>query len=192
MLRSEFAAGTDLGKEAHAVTAGGCLAADHAVNEMVVRRLGRPDCAAGFLLDGYPRTLPQAGFFDRFLSERGSPPVTVLHLNVPPAILADRISARRICPCCKRVYSLVHKPPQRPGHCDDDNAPLMQRADDRRESIRERLSGYIRQTDPVLRHYQSTNYFRIEGDRPADEVAAEIRGILEESLVRVRALRAQA
>jgi adenylate kinase len=192
MLRAEYAAGTELGKAAHAVTAGGCLAADNAVNEMMARRLSRADCAQSFLLDGYPRTLPQAGFFDDFLSRRGAPPITILHLNVPDEILARRISARRICPVCKRVYSLIHRPPTRAGICDADHAPLVQRVDDGREAIDQRLAGYVRQTDPVLQHYASSRYYRIEGNRPPDEVAAEIRDVLKESLAGVYAHRARA
>lgn len=186
MLRDEYAARTPLGIAANALIAGGHLAGDDLVNPMLVRRIARPDCGRGFLLDGYPRTVAQAAFLQETIAGRFPAPM-ILHLDVPLEALRDRLAARRQCPCCHRIYNLMHQPPRRPGVCDDDGAPLLQRSDDDREAIELRLRLYEMRTGPVLDYFARSlggriSNYRVDGDRPAEMVAADIRSILAQQL----------
>jgi adenylate kinase len=182
MLRAEIRAGTALGKAAQSIMAGGGLVGDDLVNEMLVQRVSKPDCGPGFLLDGYPRTVEQAEYLDRVLDDLKMPPAVVLHLDVPNDALIGRMSSRRQCPKCARVYNLLHQPPRVAGVCDDDATPLITRKDDREEVVRARLEMYDCLTRPVLAHYQHTDYFQIRGDRSPGYIFEEISGILEPRL----------
>ena len=136
MLRAEVEAGTPLGQQAQAILAEGQLVSDDIVNEMLVGRITKPDCRKGFLLDGYPRTVPQAEFLDNKLAELGFPPPTIFHLATPQSVLIERISSRRQCPQCGRIYNLLFKPPLKPGVCDNDGTKLVRRSDDSVEVVR--------------------------------------------------------
>lgn len=178
MLRAEVEEGTPLGKEARAVLAAGQLVSDEIVNEMLVHRITQPDCKNGFLLDGYPRTLPQAEFLDAKLAELGYPPPTVFHLATPQSVLIERISSRRQCPKCGRIYNLLFKPPLRPGVCDDDGTRLVRRSDDSVEVVRARLEAYERMTAPIMDHYADGDYHSISANRPPGEIFRDIEHIL--------------
>lgn len=180
MFRAEIEAGTDLGLAAQSIIAAGGLVGDGLVNDMLANRIGRPDCADGFLLDGYPRTLDQAGFLDPLLTMRGFPSPVVLHLDVPEDALVGRMTSRRQCPNCSRVYNLLHQPPQSPGVCDNDGAALITRKDDREEVFRERLRTYSELTHPVIAHYQDREYHVIRGDRSPAYIFEEITAIVEQ------------
>jgi adenylate kinase len=179
MLRAEIRAGTVLGEAAQSIMAGGGLVGDDLVNEMLVQRVRHPDCSGGFLLDGYPRTVEQAEYLDGVLTGLDAPPATVLHLDVPNDALIGRMSSRRQCPQCLRVYNLLHQPPRVAGICDDDSTPLITRKDDRKEVVEARLAMYDCQTRPVLAHYQHKDYFQIRGDRSPSYIFEEISSILE-------------
>jgi len=179
MLRAEIQAGTPLGTAAQSIMASGGLVGDDLVNEMLANRVSQPDCKAGFLLDGYPRTVEQAEFLDRLLCERGIPKPVILHLDVPMDALVGRMSSRRQCPTCKRIYNLLHQPPVQTGVCDDDGTLLITRKDDQEDVVRERLRTYDAVTRPVLAHYQDRNYHQIRGDRSPSYIFEEITGILE-------------
>jgi len=179
MLRAEIQAGTPLGNAARSIMASGGLVGDDLVNEMLARRVSQPDCSAGFLLDGYPRTVEQAEFLDRLLCARGLPKPIILHLDVPMDALVGRMSSRRQCPACKRIYNLLHQPPIQTGICDDDGTGLITRKDDQEDVVRERLRTYDAVTRPVLAHYQDRNYYQIRGDRSPSYIFEEITGILE-------------
>ena len=179
MFRAELQAGTPLGLAARSIMAKGGLVGDDIVNGMVTSRLAQPDCRGGFLLDGYPRTVPQAEFLDKLLKEKGFPPATVVHLDVPAAVLIPRLTARRQCPKCKTIYNLLHHPPAHDGICDLDGAALIQREDDREEVVRERLKAYDTATGPVTGHYAASgHYHRIDGALPPAEVFREIESLL--------------
>jgi adenylate kinase len=186
MLRAEIQAGTALGQAAQSIMAGGGLVGDDLVNEMLLQRVSKPDCSPGFLLDGYPRTVEQAEYLDRVLDDLKMPPAVVLHLDVPNDALVGRMSSRRQCPKCSRVYNLLHQPPRVAGLCDDDATPLITRKDDREEVVRARLEMYDCLTRPVLAHYQHTDYFQIRGDRSPGYIFEEISGILEPRLGNVQ------
>ncbi len=179
MLRAELDAGTPLGLEARAIVVAGGLVPDSMVNRMIRARTAQPDCAAGFLLDGYPRTVEQAEFLNRMLAERNQPPPVVIHLDVPADVLVGRMVSRRQCSQCGQMFNILSKPPKIEGRCDDDGAPLIARKDDREDVIRERLRTYKEVTRPVLAHYPSDRYFQISGDRSTAYIFEEITGILE-------------
>ncbi len=179
MLRAECEAGTPLGKIASEVLAKGHLVSDDLVNQMLIARLAKPDCRGGFLLDGYPRTVPQAVFLAAFLKELGFPPPTVIHLATPISVLVERISARRQCPKCGKIYNLLFQPPKRKGVCDLDGTSLIRRADDTVEIVRERLNSYEQLTAPVIAHYAGADYHRIPANRPPSEIYRDIEDILK-------------
>jgi adenylate kinase len=190
MLRTEYQAGTALGVAAYSVMSAGGLVGDDLVNQMLARRLEQPDCRNGALLDGYPRTLPQANFLDRLTAESGQGPITVLHLDVPAAVLIQRMAARRYCPTCQRTYNLLSNPPKFDTVCDVDGTPLIERKDDSEAVIAERLRGYEQVTNPIVAHYAGPNYHRIDGNRPPAEIEAEIEAILAPVMIRVGRRRA--
>jgi adenylate kinase len=178
MLRAEVEAGTPLGKEAAEILAAGQLVSDEIVNMMLINRLSQPDCKNGFLLDGYPRTVPQAIFLDGQLAKMGFPPPTIFHLATPTSVLVERIASRRQCPKCGRIYNLLFKPPRRPGVCDDDGTKLIRRPDDTVEVVRARLDAYEQQTAPVMVHYCRGDYHSVPANRPPAEIFRDIKAIL--------------
>jgi adenylate kinase len=184
ILRSEIKAGTELGRHAQAIMAQGRLVGDDIVNEMVVRRIAQPDCKKGFMLDGYPRTVEQAAFLDRLLEENRFPPATVLHFDVPQVALIARMTSRRQCPRCSRVYNLLAQPPKNAGVCDADGTPLVTRADDQEHVFRERLRLYDEVTRPVLAHYHDRDYHLISGDRSPHYIFEEVTAILENRMAK--------
>jgi len=179
MLRAEIQNGTPLGKAARSIMASGGLVGDDLVNKMLAQRIAQPDCKSGFLLDGYPRTVQQAEYFDRLVTERGLPKPIILHLDVPMDALIGRMTSRRQCPKCGRIYNLLHQPPKKSGFCDDDGTPLDTRKDDQEDVVRERIRTYDELTRPVLAYYQDRNYHQIRGDRSPGYIFEEITGILE-------------
>ncbi len=179
MLRAEIQAGTALGKAARSIMTSGGLVSDDLVNKMLAERIAQPDCRAGFLLDGYPRTVEQAEYLDGLVQERGLSRPIILHLDVPMDALVGRMTSRRQCPKCGRIYNLLHQPPKTPGVCDDDGTVLATRRDDQEDVVRERIRTYDELTRPVLAHYQDRNYYQIRGDRSPSYIFEEISGILE-------------
>lgn len=174
VFRAEIKAGTPLGKTASAIMAAGGLVGDDIVNGIVANRIAQPDCAGGFLLDGYPRTVPQAEVFAALLGERGLPDPVVIHLDVADAVLIERLTARRQCPQCKRIYNLISQPPRDAGQCDDDGAPLLTREDDKEAVIRQRLQAYEEQTGPILNYYGPALVRKVDGAAPPEQVAKAI------------------
>lgn len=179
MLRAEIQAGTELGKTAQSMVASGGLVSDDLVNRILAQRIAQPDCENGFLLDGYPRTLEQAEYLDRLIDQRGLAKPVVLHLDVPVDALVGRMTSRRQCPNCGRIYNLLHQPPKRAGVCDDDGTPLISRKDDQEEVVKDRIRTYEMVTRPVLSHYQDRKYYQIRGDRSPAYIFEEITGIVE-------------
>lgn len=179
MLRGEIQAGTELGESARFIMTSGGLVGDDLVNKMLASRVSQPDCQNGFLLDGYPRTVDQAEYLDGLIAERKLEKPIILHLDVPADALAGRLTSRRQCPKCGRIYNLLQQPPKKPGICDDDGTALITRKDDQEETVRERIRTYDELTRPVLAHYQDRNYYQIRGDRSPSYIFEEITGILD-------------
>lgn len=176
MIRSEIQAGTELGRIAAGVTITGGLLGDDLVNRIVRSRLSKEDCQGGFLLDGYPRTLPQAHYLDSLLEELAMPQPVALHIDVPPELLIERTCNRRYCPQCGAIYNLSTHPPKQAGRCDACGAGLKQRDDDCEETVRNRLAAYERSTAPLIAHYSGGRYVRVDGAGNPDEV---FRAIVE-------------
>src|ERR1700722_10680072 len=176
MLRERVAQGTELCLRVAAKMQSGALVLDDVVNEMVANRLSEPDAANGFILDGYPRTIPQAQFLSEWLDRRGIREV-VIHLAVDYNSIIARLTGRRQCPLCGTLYNIGTRPPKVEGVCDLDGTKLVIRNDDREEVIRERLSAYERQTRPVLEYYRKAGRELLEVDassHPPDVVFEKI------------------
>ena len=180
IFRENVGKGTPVGLAAKAVMDRGDLVSDDMVNEMVRERLGQPDCTNGFLLDGYPRTIPQAAALEAMLKNKGQGLPIVVNLRVSYTAIVERLSGRRICPVCQRTYNLISQPPRTDGVCDQDGASLQQRPDDREEAIRERLSAYEAQTAPLVAYYgKGGRFFEVPGDRSPEQITDELTRLFE-------------
>ena len=182
LLREHVKQGTPLGLEARAVMARGELVPDNLVCDIVAWRLREPDSQRGFILDGFPRTQKQAVWLNAFLKleffESGKwaswLPI-VIRIRVDYNKLLLRITGRRTCPTCGRIYNIHSQPPLVDEICDTDGTKLVVREDDREEVIRERLDAYERQTKPLAEYYEGlSRLLSVDGDRPVDEVTADI------------------
>jgi adenylate kinase len=188
LLRHNVAQGTELGRVAKAVMARGELVSDDLVCEMVRQRLIEPDCRRGYILDGFPRTAAQAGWLDALLDDKlfdNSRPTRawpiVIRLDVDYNQLLLRITGRRSCPTCGRIYNVHFQPALVDEICDLDGSKLVTRNDDKLEVIQPRLAAYQEQTFPVAEYYQRTGrLITVNGDLPMDEVTAQIFRILED------------
>ena len=189
LLRHNVALGTELGIAAKAVMARGELVSDDLVCNMVQERLSLPDCQRGYILDGFPRTAAQAGwldalleheFFDKSRPTRGWP--IVVRLDVDYNQLLLRVTGRRSCPTCGRIYNVHFQPPRFDEVCDlPHRTKLVSRNDDRLEVIQPRLTAFQEQTRPVADYYQRTGrLICVDGDMPVDDVTGQIYRILED------------
>jgi adenylate kinase len=188
LLRNNIAAGTEVGQKVKAVMSAGKLVSDDLVCAMVRERLNEPDCKRGYVLDGFPRTASQAGWLDALLDDKlfeNSRPTRawpiVIRLDVDYNQLLLRITGRRSCPTCGRIYNVHFQPPRFDEICDCDGSKLITRPDDRLEVIQPRLAAYQEQTRPVADYYQRTGrLISIDGDRSMDTVTEEIFRIIED------------
>jgi adenylate kinase len=182
LLRANIARGTELGLKAKEIISSGRLVDDSLVNFMVLNRLKEPDTTRGYILDGYPRTLDQARFLDRTLTELNLPPqLPVVAINIVVAYdeLLRRITGRRICPVCKSIYNIYTNAPKADSVCDLEGAPLIQRPDDTEAVFVERMKTFENQTAPVVQHYRGLGRFdEVDGDQPVESVLAAIESTL--------------
>lgn len=181
LLRGNVKQGTELGKIAKEIMGRGELVPDSLVNEMVAVRLQQPDTANGYILDGFPRTLPQANWLDgRLATQTGTLPVVAVKIQVEYNQLLRRITGRRNCPVCQAIYNIYGNPPKNEGFCDADGAALTQRADDTEKVFVERMRAYEAATAPVVEHYRAQGRFaEVDGDRAIDVIAAGIVATVE-------------
>jgi adenylate kinase len=154
MFREHVSRGTPLGLRAKPIMERGELVPDDLVLSMVEDRISRPDCSDGFILDGFPRTLPQAEKLDEILRRRFKAEPLVVHFLVDQNQLMRRLTGRRTCTIGGEIYNIYDHPPKVPGRCDRDGGELVQRPDDREEVIAERLAAYERQTRPLVDYYR--------------------------------------
>lgn len=178
ILRDEVSRGTELGKKAKEFMDSGRLVTDDLILGMIETRLGGPD--EGFILDGFPRTLPQAQGLEAIADRKGLPIDAVINLEVDDEKIVKRLSARSTCSKCGTIYNDITKPPKRPGLCDLDNGLLHKRQDDNEMVIRHRLNVYHQQTKPLEEFYQQRGLLiNVQGDNPVEAVTAEIMAKLE-------------
>lgn len=175
LFRENVKNGTPLGREAKGYMDRGVLVPDEVVIRMVRERLGRPDCKDGFLLDGYPRSVPQADALDRDLASLGAPLDAVFYMTAPDELIVERLSGRRVCPDCNKVYHLRNIPPKVEGVCDACGTPLVQREDDKPETVKKRLAVYHGQTEALVARYRKTGLLvDLDGAKDVEPLAREI------------------
>lgn len=178
MFREQVSRGTPLGLRAKAIMERGELVPDDLVLSMVEERISRPDCADGFILDGFPRTLPQAQRLDEVLERRKVQPLVVFFV-VDSKQLVRRLTGRRTCAIGGEIYNIYDHPPKVPGRCDRDGGDLVQRPDDREEVIAERLAAYERQTAPLVDYYRGRGVLKdVDGMAAPEAVTKDVLGLL--------------
>ena len=181
LFRENIKQGTDLGLEAKTYIDRGDLVPDQVTIGMVKERLNREDARGGALLDGFPRTIPQAEALDGILEELGEELSAVISIEVPEGVLVERASGRRICRSCGKSYHLAFNPPAEEGICDLDEGDLYQREDDQPETVRQRLAVYRHQTIPLSAFYLDRGLLReINGDQSIADVAADMAKVVRE------------
>ena len=188
ILRENVARGTELGRKAKEIMSRGELVPDDLVNDMVSHRLAQQDCERGFILDGFPRTPAQAEWLDRFLTgnafenQESCAPSFVIKIKVDYNSVLERLTGRRSCPTCGRIYNIHTQLPRQDELCDVDSSKLVMRNDDSKEVIAERLKTYDRQTRPLLKYYRSQGrLIEVNGDLDVESVTAQIMDVLERS-----------
>ena len=183
MLRAAIARGSEVGRQARTVMEAGRLVSDDIINRIVAERVDEPDCARGFILDGFPRTIAQAEALDVMLVERGLQLDAVVEIKVDNVALVELISGRFSCARCGTGYHDVFKPTRLPGVCDIcGSTEFARRRDDKAETVKERLAAYEAQTAPLLPFYRAKGLVReIDGMRSIDQVTAAIEGALRQT-----------
>ncbi len=179
LFREHVAANDDLGQEAKSYMDKGELVPDSVVLAMVGRRLDQGDCEGGFLLDGFPRTVPQAEALQTLLAAHQWQLRAVIDIEVPDQDLIDRLAGRRVCLNCGEPYHVVSRPPKTAGKCDKCDHDLIHRSDDEPGTIRHRLEAYHRQTEPLIGFYRELGLVRpVNGGQAPEAVFATIAAIL--------------
>lgn len=180
LFRDHIQRGTALGVEAKKYIDKGRLGPDELVFDMLFDRIARSDCQKGYLLDGFPRTIPQAEVLEEYLKDKAH--LKVVALAVPDEALIKRISGRLSCKNCHQLYHTEFAPPQSKGVCDKCGGDLYQRTDDKEDVVRERLRVYHQQTEPVLHFYKAKGFIdEVNGMQTSDQVFAQLKQIIQAS-----------
>lgn len=184
LLRLAVQKGTPLGRKAETFMNRGKLVSDAIVFQMVAERIVRDDCKKGYVLDGFPRNLRQAQMLEEL---KNSHLEIVFNIDLDEEILVQRLSARRICPRCGKIFNLSLEPPDQPDACDLCRVDLIQRKDDQPKVIRERLRVYHEETKPLIEHYQRRNiYHRVNGKEAIEEVFLDISLLIDAEIARFK------
>jgi adenylate kinase len=182
LLREAVRDRTALGLRAESQLGKGGLVDDETVLGLLKERLSRPDCRAGYILDGYPRNLEQAATLETL---DGSRPEVVFEIETREEVVVRRLSGRRICPSCEAIYNTVSRPPKKEGLCDVCGAALVQRADDRAEVIPERMRTYRSKTEPLISYYEAKGVLRrVDGNGTVEDAVRPILEALERVMER--------
>ena len=185
LFREQMQKGTDLGIEARRYIDRGELVPDPVTVGMVRDRLRQPDAPGGAVLDGFPRTIPQADAFEIIAQGLDATVGPAIHIQVPLERLIDRMVGRRVCRESGHVYHLEYNPPKRPGQCDFDGSELVQREDDQPETVRKRVQVYEKLTAPLIEFYRGRGVLEeVNGDQPMSAVTAEILAIIGQEAAR--------
>jgi len=180
ILRDAVKKQTPLGLAAKAKMEAGALVPDDVVCGIVEQRIDEPDCKKGFILDGFPRTIPQAQFVDRMLQSKGRGNPLVINIRVDEEVLMKRLTGRLTCSVCGEIYNIYFNPPKKEGVCGKDGGKLLHRADDNEKTIRQRLVAYEKQTSPLIDYYRAKSFLHdVEGDRDPELIAGELLRFLE-------------
>ena len=176
MIREALKSGTEMGRKAQSYIESGALVPDEVVIGIVRDRLAQDDCKNGFILDGFPRTIPQAEALDRM----GITIDRVVDIHVPDEVITRRVSGRRVCPGCGNSYHVETKKPQQDGKCDRCGTTLVQRKDDKPETVQERLRVYHEQTEPLRDYYAAAGKLRVvDGQQAIQDVAEQTLALLK-------------
>jgi len=180
LLREHRARGTALGRMAQDYMDRGDLVPDAVVVDMIASRLDEPDATRGALLDGFPRTLPQAEALERRLQERGGRVLEAIYVEVPTDVLIERLAGRWMCRVCQASYHQVFNPPTVAGVCSACGGELYQRPDDQRNVVSNRVAVYLRDTHPVVERYSRAGVLRrVNGNQSIDQVKAALLEVVE-------------
>lgn len=180
LLREAVTLGTPLGQEAKSIMDRGDLVADDLVVKMVQERITKSDCAVGYVLDGFPRTLNQARKLESIDQNHRE---VVIEIYLPDQVVVDRLSARRICSNCGTIYNLLGHTSEAENVCDVCSGKLIRRDDDMPEVIQDRLKVYHAQTEPLIDYYKTkTNYFQISGEGTIDNIFIRVREVLDKAI----------
>ena len=181
IFRANIKNGTELGKKAKTYMDQGLLVPDELVVDLVVDRVGQDDAKNGYVLDGFPRTIPQAKALDEALAKLGDKVDYAINVEVPDENIINRMSGRRACVSCGATYHLVHIPPKTEGICDTCGAELILRDDDKPETVKKRLDVYHDQTQPLIDYYTNSGILKeVDGTQDMADVFTAITGILGE------------
>jgi len=179
IFRANIKNGTELGKEAKSYMDKGALVPDELTVRILLDRVAQDDCAKGYVLDGFPRTIPQAEVLDAELTKLNDKIDFAINVDVPDENIVRRMSGRRSCPSCGATYHIVHIPPKQEGVCDKCGAALVQRDDDKEETVKNRLKVYHEQTQPLIDFYEKKGVLKnVDGTVDSEEVFAAIVKIL--------------
>lgn len=179
IFRENIKNGTALGAKAKTYMDQGLLVPDELVCDLVVDRIQQDDCSNGYILDGFPRTIPQAEALENALTEIGQKLDYAIDIEVPDENIIRRMSGRRSCPKCGAIYHVVNNPPKVEGKCDVCGTELVFRADDKEETVRNRLDVYHKQTQPLIDFYKERNVLKeVDGTKSMDDVFGQIRNII--------------
>ena len=177
ILRNAVKAGTELGRTAKGFMERGELVPDQLIMDIMEARLKEPDCQKGFLLDGFPRTIPQAEDLKKLLAKLNIKLDRVINLDVPKDVILDRLTTRRTCsnPDCQEIYNIKSKPPTPDGKCVKCGAPAVQRADETVEAITKRLETYNEKTAPLINFYEKEGLLKTISSLSSEEIVAQIK-----------------
>ena len=181
IFRANIKAETELGKEAKTYIDKGLLVPDSVTENMVLDRISQPDCNGGYILDGYPRTIPQADFLWDALAEKGEAIDYAINIRVSDDAIIERIAGRRACPKCGSTYHIAYAAPEKEGVCDNCGAELYLREDDRPETVKKRLEVFHEISEPLIKYFNKKGVLRtVDGTQEMEQVFQDITDILGE------------